>query len=491
MRPGRIIALVIGSLLAVFGAGMMLGGGALGVASAVERDDDGYFDFTLDRIESDSVAVASDDLTFSADTGGPEWLLDAFDPDVRLRVGSTGGGDVFVGIARTSDVDEYLAGVNHDVVIEVDDRAAVLRNRPGSDEVGPPAAQDFWVASAEGSGTQTMVWEATGGSWTAIVMNADTSPGISIDVEIGARSDLIVPLALVMLGVGLIVLIGGVLLIVWGAFGLRGTAGESGPPPDPAAIPVGDVAATDRQPVALRAQLDPEVSRWRWLVKWFLAIPHVIVLAFLWIALVVLTIVAGFAVLFTARYPKPLFDFNVGVLRWSWRVSYYAFTGGLGTDRYPPFTLDDDPSYPARLDVEYPGDLSRGLVLVKWWLLAIPHLLIVAVFLGWTGRLFDIDGDAPGNASSLGLLSALTIVSAVALLFRGRHLRSLYDFIVGVNRWIVRVAAYVLLMTDRYPPFRLDQGDAEPTGGSPSVPIDGEEPDRPGSWSAPSGEAIS
>jgi hypothetical protein len=217
----------------------------------------------------------------------------------------------------------------------------------------------------------------------------------------------------------------------------------------------------------------------------------VIVLAFLWIALVVLTIVAGFAVLFTARYPKRLFDFNVGVLRWSWRVSYYAFTGGLGTDRYPPFTLDDDPSYPARLDVEYPGDLSRGLVLVKWWLLAIPHLIIVAVFLGWTGRLFDIDGDAPGNASSLGLLSALTIVSAVALLFRGRHLRSLYDFIVGVNRWIVRVAAYVLLMTDRYPPFRLDQGDAEPTGGSPPVPIDGEEPDRPGSWSAPSGEAIS
>jgi hypothetical protein len=489
--------LVIGSLLAVFGAGMMLAGGALGVASAVERDDDGYFDFTLDRIETDSVAVASEDLTFSADTGGPEWLLDAFDADVRLRVGSTEGGDVFVGIARTSDVDEYLAGVDHDVVIEVDDRTAVLRNRPGSDEAEPPADQDFWVASAEGSGTQTMVWEATGGSWTAIVMNADAAPGISVDVEIGARSDLVVPLALVLLGVGLIFLIGGVFLIVWGASGLRAPGSESGPPsaaPDREAIAVGGVAATDRQPVALRARLDPEVSRWQWLVKWFLAIPHVIVLAFLWIALVVVTIVAGFAVLFTARYPKRLFDFNVGVLRWTWRVWYYAFTGGLGTDRYPPFTLDDDPSYPARLDVEYPGDLSRGLVLVKWWLLAIPHLLIVAVFLGWTGRLFDIDGDAPGNASSLGLLSALTIVSAVALLFRGRHIRSLYDFIIGVNRWIVRVAAYVLLMTDRYPPFRLDQGDVEPPGGSPHAPIEGEEPDRPerpDSWGAPSGEAIS
>jgi hypothetical protein len=195
-------------------------------------------------------------------------------------------------------------------------------------------------------------------------------------------------------------------------------------------------------------------------VKMFLAIPHYVVLTFLWIAFVCTTVIAGFAILFTGRYPRALFDFNVGVLRWNWRVGFYAYAA-LGTDRYPPFTLART-DYPADFDIAYPEHLSRGLVLVKSWLLAIPHLLIVVAVTGdllpypWNPN----SGWTSGIQLAVGysLLNLLVVLAGFFLLITRRYPTMLFGLLVGINRWLYRVLTYVALMRDAYPPFRLEQG---------------------------------
>jgi hypothetical protein len=239
------------------------------------------------------------------------------------------------------------------------------------------------------------------------------------------------------------------------------------------ATPTGMTSSTRQAgyPVRLTGEMDPNLSRWLWLVKMFLAIPHYIVLAFLWVAFLITTVIAGFAIVFTGRYPRPLFDFNVGVLRWNWRVGFYVYAA-LGTDRYPPFTLARS-DYPADFDVDYPEHLSRGLVLVKSWLLAIPHLLIVSLIVAdllpypWTSNDWSFGLQPIGGYSVLNLL---VVVAGFFLLITRQYPRGLFDLLLGINRWLYRVLAYVALMRDEYPPFRLDQGQHEGEGVEPDAP---------------------
>ncbi len=192
--------------------------------------------------------------------------------------------------------------------------------------------------------------------------------------------------------------------------------------------------------VRVRGAIDAPSNK-LWLVKWcVLAVPHYPILIGLYLVYPLVVLAAGVAILFTGRYPRPLFDFNVGVLRWSWRVVNYRFPMNT-TDKYPPFSLKPQADYPGDLEVDYPEQLSRGAVLVKWWMLALPQIIMC-----WAM-------EAP--------LQVLCVISAVRLLARGTVSQGMFDLLMGIVRWRYRVAVYVSLMSDEYPPFRMDLGAAD------------------------------
>jgi len=463
MKPGRIIAIILGSLLALPSLGIFLGGGALTIAYAVERGDDGYFDETLDRLGTATAAITTADVDFRSDPG-PQWVLDLVDISLRLQVTSVDPDtELFVGIGPEAAVETFLAGVAHDEIRDIEFGGDVkYRSVSGDQAATPPGDQDFWVTSTSMAGAQVFEWDVTEGDWVVVLMNADGSTGILADVTAGVRSGSLLAIGITMLAVGAVLMAIAVVIILAGARRRMDEPAVAAARPSPLEpVPV------TAHPVRLDAAIDTPLSPWLWLVKWFLAIPHFVVLVFLWIGFVVLTFVAGIAILFTGRYPRGMFDFNVGVLRWTWRVAFYAASGGLGTDRYPAFTMGAEADYPATLDIAYPGELSRGLVLVKWWLLAIPHYLVLVFIVGGgVGWWWDTGG----AMWSGGLVGVLVLIAAVILLFTSRYPEPLFDLIVGLNRWAFRVCAYVALMTDHYPPFRLDQGGREPIQ-QPELPV--------------------
>lgn len=471
MSASRVTMIVIGTIVGLVGLALLLAGVGL-LAADAQRGADGYFTSPEYELSSDGYAITAEDIDLAAEADPAEWTPNFGAFTTRLTVAPQDAETpVFAGIGLESDVDAYLDDVAHDRLGRLGDQSSEVtyESAAGESAPAPPTEQDFWVASSAGAGTQTVTWEPESGRWAVVVMNADGSQAPAVTATAAVQTGVLTPIGIALVVFGLLALGGAIALIVG--------AVASGTTAAPARV---EEPLPGTYPLHLEGRLDPELSRWQWLVKWILAIPHFIVLVFLWIAFAIVTFLAGIAILFTGRYPRGLFEFTSGVLRWTWRVAYYSY-GVLGTDQYPPFTLADV-DYPARLQVAYPEQLSRGLVLIKWWLLAIPHYIILDILLGGDNTTTVVQVNDEGwtvvdtvTTTGGGLIAVLVFFAAVGLLFTGRYLRSLYDLIMGLNRWVYRVIAYAALMTDQYPPFRLDSGGAEPPP-EPRTPA----PDDPG-----------
>jgi len=184
--------------------------------------------------------------------------------------------------------------------------------------------------------------------------------------------------------------------------------------------------------VHLDVDRQDEYSRFMPLIKWLLAIPHFLALIVLGIGAYVVIIISFFAVLFTGRYPEGMFNYMVGVHRWAMRVTAYVF---LMVDPYPPFTLDDDPSYPVRFDIEYPEHMERWRPLVTW-LLVIPYAIVASfVFI---------------------LAEIMAFFAFFTILFTKQFPEGLFNIAKIGMRWQARSNAYTYWLVTRYPPFVWD-----------------------------------
>lgn len=258
---GKILLLVIGSVLALIGLALLAAGGFVLWANATQRDDDGYFTTPTEHISPSSYALTHEGIEIfdEAKTGGV-----GFDPGelatVRVRAEGVPGQPIFVGIGPAGGVTGYLRDVEHDEIedLHYDPFTVEYAHREGGERARPPREEDFWVASASGSGEQTITWPLEEGTWSFVVMNEDASRDVSVDLELGAKINFLVWIALGLLVGGGALLLGGGAMIYFGAR----TAPE-GAGPAPAAFPASGSHAGARaeseqtHPVAVEGELDP------------------------------------------------------------------------------------------------------------------------------------------------------------------------------------------------------------------------------------------
>jgi hypothetical protein len=214
MSGGRVALLIVGIVVTVLALAALAGGGVLLAVNHTERDSAGFFSTGSESYVSESHAIVSDDLDVGAD--GPDWLFEEGRlATVRVRGASADDGEIFIGIGPTAQVREYLAGTSHDVVtdLDFDPFRATYRRSQGTAAPTEPGAQQFWGASAEGAGTQSVEWEVAKGNWSVVVMNADASPGVDARLSLGAKVGFVFWIGLGLVIAGAILLASGAVMI--------------------------------------------------------------------------------------------------------------------------------------------------------------------------------------------------------------------------------------------------------------------------------------
>ena len=210
-------------------------------------------------------------------------------------------------------------------------------------------------------------------------------------------------------------------------------AATPAPPPPPPPPPAEAGGAEGPYPARYEATRQEEYNRFLPLVKWLIALPHYIVLIFLAIGALFAILIAFFAVLITGKFPRGLWDYLTGVNRWAYRVTSYVF---LLTDAYPPFSLEDDPGYPVRIEYDYPETVNRWRPLVQW-ILAIPYLIVAGILLY--------------------VAEIVAFIAVFVILFTAKLPEGMFNLIVNPMRWQVRGNAYAGWLVKRYPPFSWDE----------------------------------
>jgi hypothetical protein len=228
---GRIALIITGAVTALVATALVLGG-SLALYGEIEKDDDGYLTTEAHRFSADTRALATENL--DADFDGGDWVVEPGDlGKVRLEAESRDGKPLFVGIARTSDVERYLSGVPHTTVHDVeagpfDSFDADYTRHAGNGHPKSPEHADIWAASNQGAGRQTVDWEIEDGNWSVVVMNADGSLGVDADISAGANVPFLNELGWTALGSGSFALVLGIGLIV---LAVRRPGGPSGAAP--------------------------------------------------------------------------------------------------------------------------------------------------------------------------------------------------------------------------------------------------------------------